>query len=88
MPWKVAKRGTKWVVVKADTGKVVGTHDSKAEAVEQKDKPPIFGCLVIFILFLTFAVGGTYIDYVVFKKIHPEASTKLWFLDYACRPKR
>ena len=34
MPWKVAKRGTKWVVVKADTGKVVGTHDSKAEAVK------------------------------------------------------
>lgn len=32
MPWKVRKSGSQWVVVKADTGKVVSHHKSKRKA--------------------------------------------------------
>jgi hypothetical protein len=32
MPWKVKRSGKKWVIVKADTGKVVGHSSSKAKA--------------------------------------------------------
>lgn len=37
MPWKVSRRGSKWVVVKTTGDKrVVGTHDSKESAERQK----------------------------------------------------
>lgn len=36
MPYKVGKRGNKWVVYNPDTGKVYGKHDSKPEADDQK----------------------------------------------------
>ena len=36
MPYKVEKRGEKWVVFNPDTGKVYGTHDSKKEAEDQQ----------------------------------------------------
>jgi len=36
MPWAVRKRGTKYVTVNTDTGKVKGTHTSKAKAEAQK----------------------------------------------------
>jgi hypothetical protein len=32
MPWKAVKKGDKWQIVRSDTGKVVGTSDSKAKA--------------------------------------------------------
>ena len=32
MPWKAVKRGNKWVIIRSDTGKVVGTSDSEAKA--------------------------------------------------------
>lgn len=35
MPWKVEKRGNKWVTVNEDTGKVKGTHDSQEKAQSQ-----------------------------------------------------
>lgn len=35
MPWKAVKRGSKWVVIKETTGKVVGTHSSKQKANAQ-----------------------------------------------------
>lgn len=35
MPWEARKRGSKWVVVQLDTGKVVGTHDGREAAVAQ-----------------------------------------------------
>lgn len=36
MPYKVEKRNDKWVVFNPDTGKVYGTHDSKADAEAQR----------------------------------------------------
>lgn len=35
MPWEVKKQGSKYLVVKQDGGKVVGTHDSEASANAQ-----------------------------------------------------
>ena len=35
MPYSVRKRGKKYVVVNKDTGKVKGTHPSKAKANRQ-----------------------------------------------------
>lgn len=35
MPWDVKKQGSKWVVYKESTGKVVGTHPTRAAAVRQ-----------------------------------------------------
>ena len=36
MPWKIAKSGNKFAVVKDDgSGKVIGTHPSKAKALAQ-----------------------------------------------------
>lgn len=35
MPYEIEKRGDKWVVINADTGKVKGTHDSKVKAQRQ-----------------------------------------------------
>ena len=35
MPWEAQKRGSKWVVVSKESGKVKGTHGSKAEADAQ-----------------------------------------------------
>jgi hypothetical protein len=32
MPWKVKKSGTKWIIVKADTGETVGHSDSEQKA--------------------------------------------------------
>ena len=32
MPWKVAKEGKKFKVVKSDSGKKVASHDSEASA--------------------------------------------------------
>lgn len=34
-PWRIERDGDKWLVVKADDGKVVGTHDSLKEAKAQ-----------------------------------------------------
>lgn len=35
MPYRIEKRGNKWVVVNEDTGKVKGTHDSEEKARAQ-----------------------------------------------------
>jgi hypothetical protein len=35
MPYKVKKRGSKWVTVNTETGDVKGTHDSEHKAVAQ-----------------------------------------------------
>lgn len=35
MPYSVDKEGNKWVVRKKDGGKLIGTHDSQAEALKQ-----------------------------------------------------
>lgn len=35
MPYKVRKRGTKYVVVKENDGKVMGTHSSQSKAQAQ-----------------------------------------------------
>jgi hypothetical protein len=35
MPYGYEKRGDKWVVVKKDDGKVMGTHDNEADAKKQ-----------------------------------------------------
>ena len=35
-PWRVEKRGEKYVVVKTSDGSVVGTHDTKEEALAQQ----------------------------------------------------
>lgn len=35
MPWSVRKRGSRWVVVNANTGAVKGTHESKKKAERQ-----------------------------------------------------
>ena len=35
MPYKVEKRGDKWVTINSDTGDVKGTHDSKEKAMRQ-----------------------------------------------------
>jgi len=35
MPYKIEKRGNKWVTVNKDTGDVKGTHDSREKAVKQ-----------------------------------------------------
>lgn len=35
MPWDVRKRGSKYVVVKEGSGKVVGTHDTRSKAERQ-----------------------------------------------------
>lgn len=35
MPYQVMQRGSKWVVVKADSGRVLGTHPTKEAAQEQ-----------------------------------------------------
>ena len=32
MPYRIEKRGNKWVVVNEETGKVKGTHDTEKEA--------------------------------------------------------
>ena len=32
MPYAVKKQGTKWAIVRSDTGKTVGTSTSKAKA--------------------------------------------------------
>jgi len=34
-PWRIEKRGDKFVVVQADSGKVMGSHDSKEDAAKQ-----------------------------------------------------
>ena len=36
MPYEVRQRGDKWLTVNARTGKVYGTHDSKAKAEAQE----------------------------------------------------
>ena len=33
MPWAVKKQGKKWVIIRADTGKVVGHSTSRAKAM-------------------------------------------------------
>jgi len=35
MPWKVVKRGSQYVVVNAETGKVKGKHPTKSAAQRQ-----------------------------------------------------
>jgi len=35
MPYKVEQRGDKWVTLNTETGKVKGTHSSKAKALRQ-----------------------------------------------------
>ena len=35
MPWKTEKRGSKWAVVKMDTGETVAIHDTEADAAAQ-----------------------------------------------------
>ena len=35
MPYEVVKEGDKWVTRNKDTGKVKGTHDTKAKAIRQ-----------------------------------------------------
>lgn len=35
MPYKIRKKGDQWEVYNPDTGKVYGTHDTKAEADDQ-----------------------------------------------------
>lgn len=35
MPWKVRRRGSKWVVVKKDGTRVMGTHTDRAAADRQ-----------------------------------------------------
>jgi hypothetical protein len=35
MPYKIVKKGTKWLVIKKDTGDVKGTHDSEEKANSQ-----------------------------------------------------
>lgn len=35
MPYEVVKKGSKWVVVKESSGKVIGTHPTRAAAVKQ-----------------------------------------------------
>ena len=35
MPWEAQKKGSRWVVVSKESGKVKGTHKSKAEADAQ-----------------------------------------------------
>lgn len=37
MPYAVQKRGKKWVTINTATGKVKGTHSSKAKARRQKN---------------------------------------------------
>lgn len=32
MPWKAVKKNGQWVIIKADTGKVVGHSDSEQKA--------------------------------------------------------
>jgi hypothetical protein len=36
MPYKIQKRDSKWVVVKEDDGKVMGTHESYEKARDQQ----------------------------------------------------
>lgn len=36
MPYDVEQRGNKWVVVKEDDGQVMGEHDTKEEAEQQR----------------------------------------------------
>jgi hypothetical protein len=35
MPYEIRKRGSKYLVVNAETGDVKGTHDTKTKAVAQ-----------------------------------------------------
>jgi hypothetical protein len=35
MPYKIIKKGDKWLTVNADTGDVKGTHDSEKKALAQ-----------------------------------------------------
>lgn len=35
MPWAVRAKGGKYVVVNKDTGRVMGTHSSRAKALRQ-----------------------------------------------------
>lgn len=32
MPWTIRKQGSKWAVVRKDTGKVVKAHDTQSQA--------------------------------------------------------
>jgi len=34
-PYRIVKRGKKWLVIKADDGKVMGTHPTKEDAMKQ-----------------------------------------------------
>lgn len=36
MPWGVRKKGSKWQTYNKNTGRVAGTHDSKAKAERQR----------------------------------------------------
>lgn len=36
MPYDVKQKGSRWVVVKTDDGKIMGTHGSAKEAHKQK----------------------------------------------------
>jgi len=36
MPWKIVKRGKKWLVINEETGAVKGTHSSRARALAQQ----------------------------------------------------
>jgi hypothetical protein len=36
MPWKVEKRGSGWVTINADTGRVRGRHATRAKAEAQR----------------------------------------------------
>ena len=35
MPYAIRKKGSKWLVINKDTGKLKGTHDSKEKAQAQ-----------------------------------------------------
>ena len=35
MPYAIRRKGNKWLVVKKDDGKVMGTHPSKEKAAKQ-----------------------------------------------------
>jgi len=35
MPWKVAKRGSKWIVISETSGRVMGEHPSREKALAQ-----------------------------------------------------
>lgn len=35
MPYALKKKGSKWLVVNKDTGRVLGSHDTRAQASRQ-----------------------------------------------------